>query len=85
MPHGVQPQHPAVPFCLTHKAVSATLAAQKSDLLSAQHQAAARLPAAQGPGGEMDPFFDALKRVLPWVITVPQHDGLVSPEDSEAD
>lgn len=32
---------------------------------------------------EMDPFFDALKRVLPWVITVPQHDGLVSPEDSE--
>lgn len=32
---------------------------------------------------EMDPFFDALKRVLPWVITVPQHNGLVSPEDSE--
>jgi succinate dehydrogenase / fumarate reductase iron-sulfur subunit len=32
---------------------------------------------------EMDPFFDALKRVLPWVITLPQHDGLVSPEDSE--
>lgn len=32
---------------------------------------------------EMDPFFDALKRVLPWVITVPQHDGLVSPEDAE--
>jgi succinate dehydrogenase / fumarate reductase iron-sulfur subunit len=32
---------------------------------------------------EMDPFFDALKRVLPWVITVPRHNGLVSPEDSE--
>ena len=32
---------------------------------------------------EMDLFFDALKRVLPWVITLPQHDGLVSPEDSE--
>ena len=32
---------------------------------------------------EMDPFFDALKRVLPWVITIPQHNGLVSPEDSE--
>ena len=32
---------------------------------------------------EMDTFFDALKRVLPWVITVPQHNGLVSPEDAE--
>ena len=31
---------------------------------------------------DMDPFFDALKRVLPWVITVPHHDGLISPEDS---
>ena len=25
---------------------------------------------------DMDPFFDALKRVLPWVITVGHHDGL---------
>lgn len=32
---------------------------------------------------EMDPFFDALKRALPWVIAIPQHNGLVSPEDSE--
>lgn len=32
---------------------------------------------------DMDPFFDALKRVLPWVITMPQHNGLVAPEDSE--
>jgi succinate dehydrogenase / fumarate reductase iron-sulfur subunit len=32
---------------------------------------------------EMDPFFDALKRALPWVITLPQHNGLVSQEDSE--
>ena len=31
---------------------------------------------------DMDPFFDALKRVLPWVITVPHHNGLISPEDS---
>jgi len=31
---------------------------------------------------DMDPFFDALKRVLPWIITVPNHNGLISPEDS---
>jgi succinate dehydrogenase / fumarate reductase iron-sulfur subunit len=31
---------------------------------------------------DLDPFFDALKKVLPWVITVPHHDGLISPEDS---
>ncbi len=32
---------------------------------------------------DMDPFFDALTRVLPWVITGPFHNGLISPEDSE--
>jgi succinate dehydrogenase / fumarate reductase iron-sulfur subunit len=32
---------------------------------------------------DMDPFFDALMRVLPWVIAVPHHNGLISPEDSE--
>ncbi|MBE0558961.1 MAG: succinate dehydrogenase/fumarate reductase iron-sulfur subunit [Proteobacteria bacterium] len=31
---------------------------------------------------DMDPFFDALSRVLPWVITLPHHDGLISPEDA---
>ena len=31
---------------------------------------------------DMDPFFEALKRVLPWVITIPNHTGLISPEDS---
>ncbi len=31
---------------------------------------------------DLDPFFEALKRVLPWVITVPHHDGLISPEDA---
>lgn len=31
---------------------------------------------------DMDPFFDAFKRVLPWVITGERHDGLISPEDS---
>jgi succinate dehydrogenase / fumarate reductase, iron-sulfur subunit len=31
---------------------------------------------------DMDPFFDALTRVLPWVIAVPRHNGLISPEDS---
>lgn len=32
---------------------------------------------------DLDPFFDALKQVLPWVITVPNHNGRVSPEDAE--
>ncbi|MFH0945581.1 MAG: succinate dehydrogenase/fumarate reductase iron-sulfur subunit, partial [Planctomycetota bacterium] len=32
---------------------------------------------------DMDPFFEALKRVLPWVITVPHHNGLIFPEDAE--
>ncbi len=31
---------------------------------------------------DMDPFFDALRRVLPWVIAVPHHSGLISPEDA---
>lgn len=31
---------------------------------------------------DMDPFFDALTRVLPWVITGDHHDGLISPEVS---
>ena len=31
---------------------------------------------------DMDAFFEALERVLPWVITLPQHRGLVSPDDS---
>ncbi|MHB8771349.1 MAG: succinate dehydrogenase/fumarate reductase iron-sulfur subunit [Syntrophales bacterium] len=31
---------------------------------------------------DMDPFFAALNRVVPWVITLPGHDGLVSPEDA---
>jgi succinate dehydrogenase / fumarate reductase iron-sulfur subunit len=32
---------------------------------------------------DMDPFFDALSRVLPWVINGEHHNGLISPEDSE--
>ena len=31
---------------------------------------------------DMDPFFAALKRVLPWVVTISHHSGLISPEDS---
>ncbi|MBW6485209.1 MAG: 2Fe-2S iron-sulfur cluster binding domain-containing protein [Syntrophobacterales bacterium] len=31
---------------------------------------------------DLEPFFAALKRVLPWVITGPHHDGLISPEVS---
>ncbi len=31
---------------------------------------------------DMDPFFAALNRVVPWVITLPDHAGLVSPEDA---
>ena len=31
---------------------------------------------------DLDPFFEALKRVLPWVITLPNHDGLISPGDA---
>ncbi len=31
---------------------------------------------------DMDPFFDALTRVLPWVIPVTHHNGLISPEDA---
>ncbi len=31
---------------------------------------------------DLDPFFDALKQVIPWVLTVPGHDGRVAPEDS---
>lgn len=32
---------------------------------------------------DMDPFFDALKQVLPWVVAVPNHSGRISPEESE--
>ena len=31
---------------------------------------------------DMDPFFTALTRVLPWVITGERHNGLISPEDA---
>jgi succinate dehydrogenase / fumarate reductase, iron-sulfur subunit len=31
---------------------------------------------------DMGPFFDALSRVLPWVVTMPHHNGLISPEDA---
>ena len=31
---------------------------------------------------DMDPFFDALSRVLPWVVTLPNHNELISPEDA---
>jgi len=29
---------------------------------------------------DLDPFFEGLKQVIPWVVTKPGHDGLVSPE-----
>lgn len=29
---------------------------------------------------DLEPFFAALKQVLPWTLTVPGHNGLVSPE-----
>lgn len=29
---------------------------------------------------DLEPFFAALKQVLPWMLTVPGHNGLVSPE-----
>ncbi|MFZ5633753.1 MAG: succinate dehydrogenase/fumarate reductase iron-sulfur subunit [Bacillota bacterium] len=32
---------------------------------------------------DLNPFFDSLKQVLPWVLTRPDHGGLVSPEDSQ--
>jgi succinate dehydrogenase / fumarate reductase iron-sulfur subunit len=32
---------------------------------------------------DMDPFFDALTGVLPWVIALPHHNGRISPEDSD--
>ena len=32
---------------------------------------------------DMDPFFAALTRVLPWVIPGEHHNGLISPEDAE--
>ena len=31
---------------------------------------------------DMDPFFDALTRVLPWVIPLPHHNGRISPEEA---
>lgn len=31
---------------------------------------------------DLDPFFEALKQVVPWVLTLPGHSGLVSPEDA---
>lgn len=31
---------------------------------------------------DLDPFFEALKQVIPWVLTVPGHDGIVSPADA---
>ncbi len=31
---------------------------------------------------DMDPFFNVLSRVLPWVITVPHDNGLICPEDA---
>jgi succinate dehydrogenase / fumarate reductase iron-sulfur subunit len=31
---------------------------------------------------DLDPFFEALKSVVPWVLTRPGHDGRMSPEDS---
>ena len=31
---------------------------------------------------DMDPFFDALNRVLPWVVTMPHHNGLIAPADA---
>lgn len=32
---------------------------------------------------DLDPFFEALKQVLPWVMTLPRHDGRVSPGDAQ--
>ncbi|MFZ5650050.1 MAG: succinate dehydrogenase/fumarate reductase iron-sulfur subunit [Bacillota bacterium] len=29
---------------------------------------------------DLEPFFEALKRVIPWMLTIPGHKGLVSPE-----
>jgi succinate dehydrogenase / fumarate reductase iron-sulfur subunit len=31
---------------------------------------------------DLDPFFDALKSVIPWVLTIAEHNGLMKPEDS---
>lgn len=31
---------------------------------------------------DLEPFFGALKQVLPWMLTVPGHNGLVSPEEA---
>ena len=33
---------------------------------------------------DLDPFFEALKQVLPWVLTIPEHNGLVAPEASQS-
>lgn len=32
---------------------------------------------------DLEPFFDALKQVMPWVMTPPDHNGLVAPEHAE--
>jgi len=31
---------------------------------------------------DLEPFFGALKKVLPWILTVPGHSGLVSPDQA---
>lgn len=31
---------------------------------------------------DLDPFFEALKQVIPWVLTLPGHDGRVDPADA---
>jgi len=33
---------------------------------------------------DLDPFFDSLKAVVPWLLPVPAHGGRVSPEDTAA-
>ncbi|MFZ5647814.1 MAG: succinate dehydrogenase/fumarate reductase iron-sulfur subunit [Bacillota bacterium] len=32
---------------------------------------------------DLDPFFEALRQVIPWILTVPGHNGRVSPEDAQ--
>ncbi|MEW6275583.1 MAG: 2Fe-2S iron-sulfur cluster-binding protein [Bacillota bacterium] len=33
---------------------------------------------------DLDPFFESLKAVLPWILTRPEHDGRMSPEAARA-